>query len=115
MTEQRLPRVCLESPYAAPTDFEREANVAYARLCMEDSLNRGEAPFLGHLLYTQVYEDRVPELRRKGINAHLAWLRGAEKVVLYMDRGISSGMTEALILAERLNLPFEFRRILEKP
>jgi hypothetical protein len=41
--------VIIESPYAG----EVEANVAYARACMRDSLGHGEAPIASHLLYTQ--------------------------------------------------------------
>ncbi len=41
--------VILESPYAGHVD----ANVAYARMAMHDSLLRGEAPIASHLLYTQ--------------------------------------------------------------
>lgn len=37
-------RVILESPYAG----EVEANVAYARLCMRDSISRGEAPSVSY-------------------------------------------------------------------
>ena len=41
--------VYLESPYAGDV----EKNIKYARLCMKDSLDRGEYPFASHLLYTQ--------------------------------------------------------------
>lgn len=108
-------RVVLESPYAAPTDEAREANIQYARDCMADSLNRGEAPFLGHLLYTQVWEDRVPELRRKGIDAHCEWIAVCDAVVLYTDKGITNGMRDAMTVAMRLGRPFEMRTLAEAP
>ena len=85
--------VILESPYAG--DVER--NVAYARACMADCLRRGEAPIASHLLYTQpgVLDDHVPEERRLGINAGLAWGLVADMAVFYQDLGWSPGMEGA--------------------
>lgn len=82
--------VIIESPYAG--DVER--NVEYARQCVRDSLCRGEAPIASHLLYTQpgVLRDEVPEERKLGIDAGLAWRRVADATVVYMDYGISGGM-----------------------
>ena len=50
--------VLLESPYAG----DIEANLSYARACMRDCFERGEAPFASHLLYTQmgVLDDTIP-------------------------------------------------------
>lgn len=73
-------KVILESPYAG--DIER--NIEYARLCMKDSLMRGESPIVSHLLYTQVLNDKIPEERNMGIEAGLAWMDAADKhVFLY--------------------------------
>lgn len=99
--------VMLESPYAG--DVAR--NEDYARRCLLDSLRRGEAPMAGHLLYTQVLADANPTERKLGIKAHLAWLRHAEAVILYIDRGISSGMTQAIELAVLLSIPVERREL----
>lgn len=88
-------RVILESPYAG--DVQR--NVEYARACLRDCLERGEAPIASHLLYTQpgVLRDEVPEEREWGIAAGLAWsdtfVCGA--AVFYIDRGWSNGMLAA--------------------
>lgn len=94
-------RVCVETPLRG--DYER--NVLYADACMLDALERGEAPFLGHLLYPRVLNDADPVHRAKGIAAHLAWLRAAELVVLYTNLGVSDGMAEAVMLANGLKLP----------
>jgi hypothetical protein len=101
--------VIIESPYAG----DIEANVAYARACMRDSLNRGEAPIASHLLYTQpgILRDEDPAERQWGIDAGLAWRRVAELAAFYVDRGMSFGMRAALetYMAERR--PFEERRL----
>jgi hypothetical protein len=102
--------VVIESPYAGNT----EKNVEYARLCLEDSLNRGEAPFASHLLYPQVLDDARPAQRRLGIAAGHEWLRQAHLVAFYIDHGISPGMKEAQILAENLGIPTEMRTIISE-
>jgi hypothetical protein len=85
----------MESPYAGDV----EANVAYARACLRDCLERGEAPIASHLLYTQpgVLDDANPDERRWGIEAGLAWSDTfvCEAAVFYVDRGWSPGMMAA--------------------
>lgn len=89
---QRL--VVIESPYAG----EVERNLAYARACMADSLDRGEFPFASHLLYTQpgVLDDNDPADRALGIEAGFEWARHASAAVFYTDLGMSRGMVEAV-------------------
>lgn len=102
-------RVVLESPYAG----DIEANVAYARRCVRDSLSRGEAPIASHLLYTQpgVLRDEDPVERQWGIDAGLAWKAVAEASVVYIDRGMSEGMAYGIAAAKAAGIPVEIRRI----
>lgn len=101
--------VIIESPYAGNV----EANVAYARRCVRDSLLRGEAPIASHLLYTQpgILNDEIPTERRHGIDAGLAWLAVAQASVVYIDRGISRGMEYGIAAARSADIPVEFREI----
>ncbi|MFA5123017.1 hypothetical protein [Zavarzinia sp.] len=85
-------RVIVESPYAAPTPEGVEANVAYARKAMLDSLGRGEAPYASHLLFPQVLDDADADQRKRGIEAGLLWGEAAAITAVYVDRGISTGM-----------------------
>jgi len=87
-------RVIVESPYAG--DIDR--NVAYARACVADCLQRGEAPFASHLFYTQpgILDDAEPEERRLGIDAGLAWGQAADATVVYADLGIAPGMKQGV-------------------
>jgi hypothetical protein len=106
-------RVIIESPLAGANPEEVAANVAYAKLCMRDSLARGEAPFASHLLYAQdgILDDTVACERETGIEAGLAWGAVADAVAVYMDRGVSPGMHRG-IARHRLNrLPIEKRRL----
>ena len=80
--------VIIESPYAGDV----EKNVKYARLCMKDSINRGEYPFASHLLYTQenILNDNDPVERTLGIVAGFAFAKLCDKTVIYADLGISN-------------------------
>ena len=101
--------VVLESPYAG--DIER--NTKYAQLCMHDCLQRGEAPFASHLLYTQpnVLDDHIPEERKLGMEAGFAWGERAEVTVVYTDYGMSNGMKEGVKRAEAAGRPVEYRKL----
>ncbi len=89
-----MPLVVIESPYAPTPTCTVEDHVAYAKRCFNDSLKRGEAPYASHLLFTQpgLLDDTIPEQRRLGIEAGLAWGAAAKTAALYIDFGISSGM-----------------------
>ncbi len=84
--------VIIESPYKGGPIWTTEYNVAYARRALLDSLERGEAPFASHLLYTQVWDDDIPDLRTAGIEAGLSWGRSADLTAVYCDHRISTGM-----------------------
>lgn len=102
-------KVILESPYAG----EIERNERYARACMKDCLERGEAPFASHLLYTQagVLDDTDPVEREWGIEAGLIWGKCADMTVVYTDLGISKGMQYGIKNAENANRRIEYRSI----
>jgi len=103
--------VIVESPYAGNV----ENNKKYARMAMKDCLDKGEAPYASHLLYTQtgVLDDSVPDEREKGIQAGFEWARRAERRVVYVDYGISTGMCRGIKSAFENDQPLEFRRILK--
>lgn len=105
-----MKRVILESPYAGFV----ERNIKYARLCVKDSLQRGEAPIASHLLYTQegILDDTIEHERTQGINAGLKWKEVADLQVFYIDYGISKGMQYGMDYAKEHNIPFETRTIL---
>jgi hypothetical protein len=99
------PLVIIESPFAGDV----EANIAYARKCVADAVHRGEAPLASHLLYTQLLDDNDPAQRALGIEAGLAWYRVADKCVVYMDRGVSEGMSTGIVRAIAHGVPVEER------
>lgn len=101
--------VIIESPFAG--DVER--NTRYARACVRDALQRGEAPIASHLLYTQpgILRDEIPEERRHGIDAGLAWRRVADGSVVYTDLGVSEGMKYGIAAARESGIEIEFRQL----
>jgi len=101
--------VIIESPYAGDV----EANLAYARRCIRDSLARGEAPIASHLLYTQpgILDDGDPEERQMGLEAGHAWYEAAELCAVYEDRGISHGMQDGIIAAAARGVKIVFRTL----
>ena len=99
--------VIVESPYAGNVPV----NSQYARAAMRDCLYRGEAPFVSHLLYTQVLNDDEPAERLRGITAGLAWGRLADATVVYVDLGVSRGMNLGIAAAQAEGRPVEIRSI----
>lgn len=104
--------VIIESPFKNDDQFIHKENILYAEKCMFDSLNRGESPFLSHLLYTKVLDDNDPEQRKQGIIAASSWIKKADLMAVYTDRGITEGMKEGIKIAENNGIPIEYRRIL---
>lgn len=104
---QHIPLVIIESPYAGDLVLNR----LYAAAAMADSLERGEAPFLSHLLYTQVLDDSIPEHRARGIAAGLAWGNVANFTAVYNDLGVSAGMEEGIQRAKDEGRPIVGRQL----
>lgn len=102
-------RVIIETPYAG----DIKSNINFARACMRDCLDRGEAPFASHLLYTQegILNDNKPAERELGIHAGLVWGSQAEATVVYTDLGISNGMKKGIRLAKEIGRPVEYRTL----
>jgi len=110
---EHKPRVQIESPYKGDTPDKLQVNIEYAKKCLLDSLNRNEAPFASHLLYTQVLDDNKAQERKLWIEAGWTYLLNADKVAVYLDRGLSSWMIGAIQLAENNDIPVE-KRYIEK-
>jgi hypothetical protein len=107
--------VYLESPYAGKTKIEVKRNLCYARQCMRDCLDRQEAPFASHLLYTQpgILDDKDLGERARGIAAGLVWSSCAALTVVYVDHGITDGMREGIARAVADGRPIEYRSLAE--
>ena len=83
----------------------------YAMTCLADSLQRGEAPFLSHLLYTDVVDSRDPEEHALSIQRAREWYEAADMCAVYLDLGISGEMQAGINVAEEWGIPIIERRI----
>ena len=101
--------VVIESPFAGQV----ERNTKYARLCVRDSVLRGEAPYASHLFFTQehILDDLVENERRTGIEAGLAWGEKADLTAVYEDFGISDGMQMGIDRAIASDRPIDYRKL----
>lgn len=107
----------IESPFAGNDKAHEDLHVEYARACLRDSLNRGEAPYASHLLYTQpgILDDDNPAEREHGISCgHLFLKRAADYVAVYADMGISLGMQRGMMAAKECGRVVEFRSLWHK-
>jgi len=100
-------RVYVCSPFRGAT----ANNTTYAHHALRDSLARDEAPISVQLLYSgdmpkdSVFDKDIP------IPAGVAWLKSADLLAVYSDRGISESMWMEIGLARQLNIPVEMRSI----
>ena len=104
-----MKKVVIESPYAGDT----VNNIMYAKKCMMDSFNRGEAPYASHLFFIQdgLLDDNNPAQRELGISVGLEWGRSSDLVAVYTDRGISKGMERGIHYAKLKGKRIEYRSI----
>jgi len=109
--ESFKPLVNLESPYGSKDLEERLTYLCYGRRALMDSLDRGEAPFASHLIYTQVLDDYNEGERELGISTGLEFYYAVAKCVVYADYGISRGMLRGIKFAVELGVPVEIRFI----
>lgn len=105
MTNMRT--VFIESPLAGDVRL----HMLYARAAVHDALERGEAPFASHLLYTQVLDDETAEERTLGIRAGAAVSARCDVTAVYMDLGISEEMQAGIREATRAGRPVVHRSI----
>ena len=108
--------VFVESPYSGPVSH----NLRYLNLCGLDAYARGEMPVATHAFMTthpaaagyfvSDYDKKWDILSRKQAIARGQVLRRrCDLTVLYLDRGMSKGMGEAMAYCKANGLPFETR------
>lgn len=87
----KRPFVIVESPYAGK-DLQR--NIEYLKRALRDAWERGEHPLASHAYYPLFLKESTE--RKEGIEAGYAMWPLAERVVFYIDHGMSKGMEAAL-------------------
>lgn len=105
--------VIIESPYFNKNNNIQNYNIQYARECMKECLYNNEAPYLSHLLYTQILDDNIPEERIFGINAGFEFRNQKliNTTIVYTDLGLSQGMIYGIDNAKQNNSIIEYRSL----
>lgn len=107
-----MKRVVVESPFSGRGNKLLERVFArYCNAAMRDCLQRGEAPFASHAIYTRVLDDDVPEDRMLGIHAGFAWAMAGVLTAVYIDYGVSDGMRLGIGHAQTQGRPIENRML----
>jgi hypothetical protein len=104
----------IESPFKASDFYTEEQHKLYLLHAIEDSVNRGEAPFASHHYLVEVLEDDDPLQRQYGIKCGIAWGQHADLVAVYSDLGCSDGMKAAIEHYSRLGKRIEWRKLPDK-
>ena len=99
--------VVIESPYGEDVTTHK----GYLQECILDCLERGEAPFASHQMYTDALDDDNSHERKLGIDSGFAWMKVAEAVIFYIDFGWSKGMLAALQKCSEIRIDVEIRKI----
>lgn len=124
-TKERCKMVSVESPYRSDDPVVQHGNIAYAILAAKNSARvHGEAPFASHIMLTQSVSvegvisyvsdsvsDDLGVGRDKAIDITNEARRRSDLIVLYTDRGISTGMKIAVEIVNELNIPVEYRTL----
>jgi hypothetical protein len=87
-----------------------DANIEYARKAMRHSFFMDEVPIATHLLWPQVMSNIGGERVQTSQGTDVL-LSKCERVVLYVDRGLSQGMEREWHLAKKLRKQILFRSI----
>ena len=112
-------KVMIESPFKGIGLYPDEAfmdeceNRDYLQECIRDCFDREEFPFASHQMYTDALDDNNSVQRYLGIAAGFLWGDVADKIVVYYDRGISSGMRLG-IKRYSMDKLVEFRSLYER-
>lgn len=106
-------RVMIESPFAGNSATAIGLNRLYGREALRDSLLRGEAPMAASVLYAQTFVlDQDDADERELIEmAGASWLPLVDRVIAYVDRGITPSMEAGIRRARELGVPVEERSI----
>lgn len=105
--------VYIESPFKGENWEATRRNILYARVCVRDSLLRGEAPYASHLFFTQsgILNDLIEAERQLGITVGQALGDKFDLRAVYDDFGISRGMQYGIERALKLGQPIEHRKL----
>ena len=106
-------RVYIASPCKSNGDGSAEVFRRYLKQCLEDSLEKGEAPYAPHsyLVGLKGCSDHIPKERQNGMNIGLKYLIVCNLAAFYADYGITEGMQGEMDFAKANKIPCLIRKL----
>lgn len=104
------PVVFIETPLRS-SEPGLDKRLEFAQAAMFDSIQRGEAPILTHLLWPAVMNDHDPEEREQALRMCRDVRKRCHKVVFYVGMGVSPGMARGMLEALEDGIKVEVRMI----
>lgn len=109
--------VIIESPYATNNYHSQEEHERYLERCILDCIRRDETSYASHKQITGALDDANAEEREAGIRLgfEMAKFITGVTIVVYLDYGLSSGMSRGINEHLRAGREVEFRQIGKNP
>lgn len=111
VAKQPRKTVVLVSPFMAEDLAKGSMYSRYATRCVQDSLNKNEAPLASHLLYYQVLNTNNQIERDVGLLCQLSWIKDCDLVAVYIDMGMTAAMKVVTEVAMLRNKRIEYRTL----
>lgn len=111
VTKQPRKNVILVTPFMAENPRVAAMCQRYAMRAVKDSIAKSEAPLAFHAFYYEVLNVRNPIERDIGLQSQISWVKGCERVVVYVDLGITPAMQVVINAAQTKSKPVEYRTI----
>ncbi len=98
---------------ASPFKGDIEKNKRYLKLALKDSIKRGECPYAPHAYLVDVLDDSNAHEREIGMKIGHEFLKRCDRIAVYQDLGISSGMNREMDIARLFSVDIELRNIID--
>jgi len=110
-----MDKIVIETPFLGlyPRTFQ---HFKYCRACLRDSLSRGEAPLPSFifLMFDGLVDVKDVKSRKGAALAANTWTDIAQKLVIYIDLGITDAMKDRIRSAKDLDQVVEYRKLGDK-
>jgi len=103
--------VLICSPFMAEVPDEVKRMQRYATRCVQDSLNRHEAPISQNLFFYDTLNIKVSIDHDVGLQSMLSWVKTADLIAVYIDYGVTQAMQLVINTAQMKSKKIEYRSI----
>lgn len=105
-----VPQISKKIYVCSPLSGDIENNIKKAeKYCRDIVIVDSAIPVAPHIYFTRFLDDNVKFERDLGIDLGLQLLSTCSEMYVYNQNGISKGMQKEIDMAERLNIPIEYK------